>query len=396
MDVVYIFSERDTVRVPVFGNDQKLYRLLAANGGVWDKEQHQFIFTRKINAEQFNKILSGAPGKQLPWEPRSLVWVEKNAPVPIRIFGFLEPPRDKLPEKHPCPSKVNPAMSAPFPLSESLSKQWQSKLEAELRSRKYSPRTLRLYVYYNRMLCRTLQKPPEEIIPEDITKFLANIEEDKEYSASSMNIAISAIKFFYKEVMKKDVVKEQHRPRQDKRLPVVLSKDEINMILSMETNIKHRLLLILAYSSGLRVSEVVALKSEHVDINRGVIDIRLGKGRKDRSTILSQKAACFVTEYCSSADIQAWLFPGQPVSHHLTIRSAQKIFENAVRRAGITKKISIHSLRHSFATHLLENGTDIRYIQTLLGHSSIRTTERYTHVAKKSVLNIQSPFDTLS
>ena len=394
MDVVYAFYESSAVRIPFYDYDRNLFLRLVTQGGVWDKELCQFVFTRKISAEQFYQILSDVPGNHIPREPRSLVWVEENAPVPIRIFGFLEHPRENLPEEIPCPSNFSSTMSAPLSLPEKLSKQWQSKLEAELRSRKYSPRTLRLYIYYNRLLCRTLQKTPEEMLTEDITQFLAGIEKDKGYSASSLNLAISAIKFFYKKVMKRDIVDEQYRPRQDKRLPVILSKEEINVILSMEKNIKHRLLLMLVYSSGLRVSEVVALKREHVDINRGVIYIRLGKGRKDRSTILSQKAACFVREYCSSADIQVWLFPGQPASHHLSIRSAQKIFDNAVKRAEITKKTSIHSLRHSFATHLLENGTDIRYIQTLLGHSSIRTTERYTHIAQKSLLNIQSPFDT--
>jgi site-specific recombinase XerD len=210
-----------------------------------------------------------------------------------------------------------------------------------------------------------------------------------------MNLAISAIRFFYKRVFKNDIVSDQRRPRHDKNLPMVLSRTEIDKILNMENNIKHRLLLMLAYSSGLRVSEVVALKREHIDISRGIIHVKRGKGRKDRLTILSEKAACLFTEYCSLYDIQTWLFPGQPATHPLTIRSAQKIFDKAVHRAEILKKTSIHSLRHTFATHLLENGTDIRYIQSLLGHSSLRTTERYTHIAKGSVLKIQSPLDAI-
>jgi site-specific recombinase XerD len=151
----------------------------------------------------------------------------------------------------------------------------------------------------------------------------------------------------------------------------------------------------LVYSSCLRVSEVVALKKEHIDLSRKVIYIRLGKGRKDRNTLLSEKAAMFIEEYYNFFNIDKWLFPGQPATHHLTIRSAQNIFDKAVRRAGIEKKITIHGLRHTFATHLLESGTDIRYIQTLLGHANLRTTERYTHVAKRSVLNIKSPLDTI-
>ena len=151
----------------------------------------------------------------------------------------------------------------------------------------------------------------------------------------------------------------------------------------------------LSYSSGLRVSEVVALKQENIDLSRKLIHIKSGKGRKDRYTILSEKAIQLITGYSDLYNIQDWLFPGQPSTSHLSIRSAQKIFNNAIFRAKILKNISIHSLRHVFATHLLESGTDIRFIQELLGHTSIRTTERYTHVAKRSILNIQSPLDSI-
>ena len=162
-----------------------------------------------------------------------------------------------------------------------------------------------------------------------------------------------------------------------------------------ESIIKHRLLLTLAYSSGLRVSEVVGLKKEHIDLSRGVVYVNLGKGRKDRFTILSQKAIFLIKQYFSCYDIQTWLFPGQRPLKPLSIRSAQKIFEKAVHQADIRKEVSIHSLRYTFATHLIESGTDIRYIQALLGHSSLRTTERYTHIAKGSILNIQSPLDSI-
>jgi site-specific recombinase XerD len=210
-----------------------------------------------------------------------------------------------------------------------------------------------------------------------------------------MNLAISAIKFFYGNILKKDIVHERGRPREDKHLPIVLSKDEVVKILDITKNEKHRLLLTMVYSSGLRVSEVVALKREHIDFPRGVIYVKLGKGRKDRVTMLSKKAASQIEEYCKHNNIEKWLFPGQPSNRPISIRTAQHIFENAVKKAGIIKEASIHDFRHSFATHLLESGTDIRYIQDLLGHSNIRTTERYTHVAKRSVLSIQSPLDTM-
>ena len=380
MDVVYLFSESDTVRIPMFGYDENLFHLLSASGGKWDRTERQFVFNMATSANQLMKALLDRPS----------VWVEEKAQVPIKVFNFCDFPGEApLPEV----TDINELIDSPSP-SERFSKYWQNKLDAELRSRKYSYRTLRAYMYYNHLLCRTMGKFPEEMKEEDITHFLSILEKDKEYSASSMNLAISAIKFFYKKILKNDIVEEQHRPRNDKRLPVVLSKAEVNKILNTENNPKHRLLLTLVYSSGLRVSEVVVLKREHIDISRGVICIKLGKGRKDRFTILSEKAASLLNEYYSIFAIKTWIFPGQNPSKHLSIRSAQSIFEKALHKAGIQKDISIHSFRHTFATHLLENGTDIRYIQALLGHSSIRTTERYTHIAKSSILNIKSPLDT--
>jgi site-specific recombinase XerD len=372
--------------------------------------RREFVFKRDRaheNIEQLVHIFSSP-----------CVIVENDPPISLQILGFWERPWPKANyscqvkqvaisdsasvRENPIPPK-EPSRSSPMsftilgppPPPEILSEHWRNKLEAELRSRKYSPRTLRAYIYYNCLFCRIQQKTPEKIQADDLTQFLATLEKDKEYSASSMNLALSAIKFFYKNVFKNESISEQRRPRHDERLPLVLSKEEVTKIFSMEKNPKHRLLLMLVYSSGLRVSEVVALKREHIDLSRKVIYIRQGKGRKDRSTILSEKAAQFITEYCAFYGIQNWLFPGQAPARPLTIRSAQHIVDKAVHHAEIPKKISIHSLRHTFATHLLENGTDIRYIQALLGHANLRTTERYTHVARRSLLNIKSPLDTI-
>jgi site-specific recombinase XerD len=389
MEVVYFFCGFAAIRVPYYHYDRKLYCLLISQGASWDALRHEFVIKCNSSKEQFNKISRSLP----PGVPG--VWVKENTNE-IKTTGFFGRPWEEVEEprisaKEDMPEKIS---FIERPLPEKLSEYWQKKLETELRSRKYSPCTLRSYIYYNRLLCRTLQKPAEEIRTEDVNVFLAGLDKNKEYSASSMNLAISAIKFFYKEVFKNDIVGEKHRPRHDKRFPMVLSKQEVIEVLKHEKNPKHRLLLMLAYSSGLRVSEVVALKKEHIDLSRKVIYVMGGKGRKDRYTLLSEKAAAFIGEYYEVFNIQIWLFPGQPVTHPLTIRSAQKIFGKAIQQAKIDKDVSIHSLRHSFATHLLESGTDIRYIQSLLGHASIRTTERYTHIARRSVLSIQSPLDT--
>jgi len=296
----------------------------------------------------------------------------------------------------PGPLDDRACLTRSIPYPDQFSPVWREKLITELRSRKYSPKTLASYVHYNRAFCRTMQKKVEDVTSEDITAYLAHLDKTLDLSSSSMNLAISALKFFYREVLKKNLAQEQYRPRHDKRLPVVLSSTEISQLLETEKNPKHRLLLMIAYSSGLRVSEVVALKKEHIDFSRKTILIRSGKGRRDRYTMLSDRAAKFIQDYCAMYDIEAWLFPGIPPRYHLSIRSAQSVFDKALRNAGIQKAVSIHNLRHSFATHLLESGTDIKYIQELLGHSSLKTTQRYTHVARRSLLRIKSPLDNLT
>ena len=374
------------------GYDQRLFRMLVSvGGGTWDNTRKEFVFKRNEDTIRFNRITSYIPYVQV-WE---------NPINPIRIFGLRERQWQKTPDTAPDTSSAQKsiedavfAMPSAPPPPDKFPKHLQDQLEDELRSRKYSRHTRSLYLYFNRLLCNTLQKPPEEIRQEDITQFLAIVEKSKDYSASSMNLAISAIKFFYTSVLPKDI-EVQHRPRQDKRLPVVLSKEEIKKMFMAETNFKHRLLLMMVYASGLRAGEVVSLKRQDIDISRKTINIRSGKGRKDRYTLVSETVINTLAEYYSRYNITNWLFSGADPNKHLVIRSAQHIFERALKRVKIEKAASLHSLRHSFATHLLESGTDIRYIQELLGHASIRTTERYTHVTKRKALSITSPLDNI-
>jgi site-specific recombinase XerD len=402
MRVIYLFCEANVVRIPFLYYNSDLFRLIVRfDGAKCDNFRHEFYFNRDIISNLTRYISTTT----------SCVQIDEEHPEQLQVFGFFERPwpenqfnisayNSKFPNKN-VSNEYKGSYDSPFIFPKPPSKpemfpeHLRIKLETELRARKYSPRTQRAYIYYNRLICRCLQKNPEDISSENVTQFLATMEKNGEYSVSAMNLAISSIKFLFKNVYNSDKINERHRPRQDERLPMVLSTDEIKRILSMEKNPKHRLLLMLAYSSGLRVSEVVALKKEHIDFSRKVIYIRQGKGRKDRSTILSEKASQFIKEYIDFFDIGVWLFPGQKSNRPLTIRSAQHIFDKSLRRAQIFKKISIHGLRHSFATHLLESGTDIRYIQSLLGHANIRTTERYTHVARRSVLKIKSPLDTI-
>ena len=203
------------------------------------------------------------------------------------------------------------------------------------------------------------------------------------------------MKFYYGTMLKKKFLYEIKRPRKDKKLPVVLSKEEVAKILNSVDNLKHSAILMLVYSAGLRVGEVVRLKPEDIDSNRMLIHIKGAKGRKDRYTLLSEKTLEVLREYWRKYKPEKWLFGGAREGRYLSIRSVQKIFEQACERAGIRKEITIHGLRHSFTTHLLEGGTDLRYIQELLGHKDSKTTEIYTHVSTKSLGKIRSPMDSI-
>ncbi|MFV0566527.1 MAG: tyrosine-type recombinase/integrase [Flavobacteriaceae bacterium] len=184
------------------------------------------------------------------------------------------------------------------------------------------------------------------------------------------------------------------RPKKEKKLPVVLSTDEVKQLLNANRNLKHKTLLCLIYSAGLRIGEAINLKASDIDSKRMLIFIRSAKGKKDRYTILSESFLTMLRDYYRTYRPKDYLFEGQDGGQY-TASSAQKILKRAAWRIGLKKPITLHSLRHSFATHLLENGTDIRYIQTLLGHNSPKTTMIYTHVTEPSLRKIKNPFDNL-
>ena len=175
----------------------------------------------------------------------------------------------------------------------------------------------------------------------------------------------------------------------------MLSKEEVKRILDVTVNIKHKALLMLMYSGGLRVGEIVRLKPEDIDAERSLIHIKGSKGRKDRYTILSKSVLVVLRKYYHQYRPQKWLFEGAKPGKHISTRTVQAIFKHACEKAGIKKEVSAHFLRHSFATHLLEGGIDLRYIQEILGHKSSKTTEIYTHVSKASIARIKSPLDTI-
>jgi integrase/recombinase XerD len=266
-------------------------------------------------------------------------------------------------------------------------------LSDELHARKYSPRTIDIYSHFVRDFLEFIHKFPESVLPEDITAYLSHKDRILGASTATLNLAISSLRFFFNVVLKRPLLDERKRPRESRRLPLILSRKEVDAILASTANTKHRLLLMLCYSAGLRVSEVVSLKTADINTSRGVIYVNRGKGRKDRYSLLSKKASVLLDQYVKEYSPTTWLFSGFIPSSPIHIRTAQKIFESSLKRAGIDKPLSIHCLRHSFATHLLENGTDIRYIQELLGHASTKTTQVYTHVACIDSLRLKSPLD---
>ncbi|GIU68487.1 MAG: hypothetical protein KatS3mg001_337 [Candidatus Pacearchaeota archaeon] len=271
-------------------------------------------------------------------------------------------------------------------------KEFLEKLEIELKISKNSENTIKSYLSENKKFLDFVNKPVEEISEEDLKKYLATISQK---SAASIILSLAAIKYSFSSILKKDITKEIKRPKREKKLPEVLTKEEIKRLLSSVKNKKSKLMLSLMYSCGLRVSELINLKIEDLSLEEKIGKIKLGKGKKDRffnipSMLIPQLRKQIKKQKNKN---QEFLFSGP--KGKLSERNVQKIVKKAAKKAGIKKQISPHTLRHSFATHLLENGTDIRKIQELLGHSSISTTEIYTHISKEELKKIKSPIETL-
>lgn len=263
-----------------------------------------------------------------------------------------------------------------------------------LKLRGYSRKTIKAYCNQVEGFLSSFPLKSTDVTTSNVQTYCLGLLE-RGISHSSVNQTISALRFYCKHVLLQPTDIQYIRPKKQTKLPKVLSEKEVAQLLKSVTNRKHKAILFLTYSSGLRVGEVVRLRCSDLDIERKTIIVRQGKGHKDRRTLLSNLAWDIVQKYIAEYRPNRWLFPGQSSDRHLTERSVQKVFEEARRRAGIEKKVSIHALRHSFATHLLENGTDLRYIQELLGHTSARTTQRYTHVSTKNIQRIQTPLDRM-
>ena len=250
-------------------------------------------------------------------------------------------------------------------------------------------------IQFRKFLGYIYPRTPDEITPEDIHRYLYYLVNEKQVSHAVQNQAINSIKFFLEWIKKEDrQVYHVERPRAERLLPTVLSEDEVMGMLRVAVNLKHKCIICMLYSAGLRRGELLNLKSADIDHKRNMIVVRRGKGYKDRVTLLSQVAYMLLLKYLDVYQPKEFLFEGEN-NQRYSERSVNSIVKSAARKAGILKNVSPHTLRHSFATHLLEHGTDLRYIQALLGHESSKTTERYAHVTKKGFEQVISPLDNL-
>lgn len=263
-----------------------------------------------------------------------------------------------------------------------------------LKLRRYSFHTIKAYRFHlRRFFDYYSTHDPRGIHDAEIRRYLSHLVEHNAVSRSQQNQAINAIKFYYEEVCRRPMpLISRDRPKTEKRLPVVLSASEVGKILDEIKNFKHRCIISLIYASGLRLSEVINLRIPDIDSKRMLIHIRGAKGKKDRYTLLSEKSLEMLRQYYKMFHPKKWLFEGADAGRY-SARSVQSIFQKALQQTGITKHATVHTLRHSFATHLLEAGVDLRYIQELLGHESSRTTEIYTHVSNRKLSQIKSPLD---
>ncbi len=263
------------------------------------------------------------------------------------------------------------------------------KFERELRIRSYSGKTIKSYLHGLKKYLEFKNDDFETLDVNNIRDFLLDCER-RGLSAQSRNLHLSAIKFYYRNVVKNWQTINIKVAKRAQKVPIVISCDEIHNLLNSTHNLKHKLLLALAYGAGLRVSEVVALKVADLSFEQGTIQVKNGKGQKDRITLLPEKISLQLKSWVSGKPLNAYVFASER-GGKLSARTAQKVFATKLQNSGCLKKAGFHSLRHSFATHLLENGVDIRFLQELLGHNNIRTTQRYTQVSNQAIRQIKSP-----
>jgi len=269
----------------------------------------------------------------------------------------------------------------------------QMKMDMELKN--LSPRTMECYLARMKDFTLYFGRSPAGLGDDEIRQYLYYLKKEKRASQSIINQSYSALKFFYQRTLQRSWNSLKiPRSKNRRRLPVVLSLNEVEAIFTVTQNLKHRAILMTIYSSGLRVSEAVHLKVTDIDSSRMMVRVR-GKGDKDRYTLLGKRTLEILRVYWEVYRPDDWLFPGRNLAEPISVSSIQKVFKKSVEKAGIKKAATVHTLRHSFATHLLQKGTDLYFIQRFLGHSAASTTSVYLHITGKDLSKVVSPIDLL-
>lgn len=266
----------------------------------------------------------------------------------------------------------------------------------DLRLRNYTAKTQECYVYCVSAFAKYFNKPPQELGPEHIREYQLYLLEKKKCSWAHFNQTVCALRFLYCTTLDKNwVVDRIAFPRTERKLPEVLSQSEVAQFLAAIRKLKYRVALTTAYAAGLRLSEILNLRVSDIDSKRMTIRVRQGKAHKDRYAMLSPKLLVLLRQYWETQRPTTWLFPGKTNQDQLNESVLQHVARRARQHSGLKKKITVHTLRHCFATHLLEAGSDIKTIQMLLGHSNLQTTVRYIHISQAAVAAVRSPFDEL-
>jgi len=271
------------------------------------------------------------------------------------------------------------------------------RMKGDLLLKAYSPHTQSAYRRCARHFASHYMRSPEEMGETEVRNFLLYLARDRQASPATQDMYVNALKFLYTITLKRsEVVKDIPHPKRPKTLPVILSPQEVLRIFAVIRSLKHKAIIATAYAAGLRISEVCGLRIADIDSQRRRIHIRSGKGKKDRDVMLGESLLALLRQYYQKGRPKGeYLFPGQKPQRHITPTAVRQVLRKVIRETGLSKKVTMHTLHHCFATHLLEAGTDIRILQVLLGHSSIRTTLRYTHITDRLVQKLVSPLDMI-
>ena len=268
-------------------------------------------------------------------------------------------------------------------------------MQADLQLIGITPKTQHIYLREVSNLANYFNKSPEQLEETEVKEYLLYLLNERNLSQGTYRFYVAGLKFLYRTTLKReDVVANIQYPKRKKTLPIVLALSEVEALFSVTENIKHKALLMITYSAGLRLSETSRLKITDIDSKRMMVRVEQGKRSKDRYTILSQTALECLRQYWREYRPKEWLFEGQKEGTHIGLTAIRQIFLAAKKRAGITKPVSVHSLRHAFATHLIEAGTSLHHVQLLLGHRSPTTTTVYLHVSQLNLAQVTSPLDT--